>query len=132
MTLLCVSDYDPEGLELCDDAVRSLGRFVDSSHIDAQRVALTRDQVDAYDLAEDFNPAKSQSHQLKKFKAKTGGTKTWEVDALGMKLVPIIQAAIRGNMDMDVYEAVCERERQECEQIAETRASIAKYLTQEM
>ena len=132
ITLLCISDYDPEGLELCDDAVRSLGMLIDPSLIDAQRVGLTREQVDAYDLAEDFNPAKLDSHQLEKFKAKTGGTKTWEVDALGMRLVPIIQGAIEGVMDMGVYDAVCERERQECEQITETRAGIAKHLTQEI
>ncbi len=128
MTLLCVSDYDPEGLELADDALRSLGEFIDPSLIDGQRVALTRDQIDELNLAENFNPAKPDSRQLKKFRDKTGGTKTWEVDAMGIKLIPVIQAAIRANMDMDVYDGVCEREKDECRQIAETRAGIAAYL----
>ena len=49
MVLLVVSDYDPEGLALARDAIRSL-RDLWEIPIDYHRVALTREQIDDDEL----------------------------------------------------------------------------------
>lgn len=70
MSLIVVSDYDPEGLALADDAIRSLKLFgVDA---DYHRVAVTREQIDDLDLANDCNPAKESSTQYAAFVKRTG------------------------------------------------------------
>ena len=63
MVLLVVSDYDPEGLALARDAIRSL-RDLWEIPIDYHRVALTREQIDEQELYEDFNPPKEKSKNL--------------------------------------------------------------------
>ena len=68
MTLIIVSDYDPEGLELADDAIRSLALFHDREKIDGMRIAVTAEQIKELNLAEDFNPAKPDGKLLAKFK----------------------------------------------------------------
>ena len=94
MTLIIVSDYDPEGLVLADDAIRSLA--LHGIRATGHRVAVTPEQIEELDLAEDFNPAKEGSKLLDGFEERTGDTKTWEVEALPPNyLVDQIRAARR-------------------------------------
>ena len=79
MTLIIVSDHDPEGLELADDAIRSLA--LHHVPVDGHRIAVTREQIDSLGLAEDFNPAKEDSTRYDAFVKRTRNTKTWEVEA---------------------------------------------------
>jgi len=74
MTLIIVSDYDPEGLELADDAIRSLG--LHGVPVDGHRIAVTGEQIEELGLAEDFNPAKETSSRFNSFVERTGDTKT--------------------------------------------------------
>ncbi len=127
MTLIIVSDYDPEGLELADDAVRSLA--LHGIQVDGHRVAVTREQIDELGLAGDFNPAKESSSRYTSFVDRTGGTETWEVEALPPDfLLAQIKAAIEANMDMDVYERVCQQEREDCSQLCAIRKEIASSM----
>jgi hypothetical protein len=127
MTLIIVSDYDPEGLGLADDAIRSLG--LHDVPVDGHRIAVTREQIDELGLAEDFNPAKESSSRYNAFVERTGDTRTWEVEALPPDyLVDQIKAAIEANMDLEVYERVCEQERQDCAELCRIRQKIASQL----
>jgi hypothetical protein len=127
MTLIIVSDYDPEGLELADDAIRSLE--LHGVPVDGHRIAVTRDQIDELDLAEDFNPAKDTSTRYESFIERTGGTETWEVEALPPEyLVDQIKAAIEANMDMEVYDTICDQEEDDCEELCRIREQIASQL----
>ena len=127
MTLIIVSDYDPEGLELADDAIRSLG--LHGVPVDGHRIAVTPEQIEELDLAEDFNPAKESSSRYASFVDRTGDTKTWEVEALPPDyLVEQIKAAIEGNMNMEVYEAVCDQEEEDCDELCRIREEIADQL----
>jgi len=56
MTLIVLSDYDPEGLDLGDDAIRTL-RDLWGIPVDYHRVAVNREQIDDLGIAADFNPA---------------------------------------------------------------------------
>jgi len=127
MTLIIVSDFDPEGLELGDDAIRSVA--LHGVPVDGHRIAVTREQIDDLELAEDFNPAKETSSRFGGFVKRTGDSKTWEVEALPPDyLVERIRAAIEANMDMETYERVCEEEEVDCEQLTGTRNQIAAQL----
>lgn len=127
MTLIIVSDYDPEGLELADDAIRSLG--LHDVPVDGHRIAVTPGQIAELGLAEDFNPAKESSSRYKAFVERSGGTRTWEVEALPPDyLVEQIKAAIEANMDMEVYERVCEQEEDDCAELCRIRQEIASQL----
>lgn len=124
MTLIIVSDYDPEGLELADDAVRSLE--LHGVPVDGHRIAVNRSQIDEFGLAEDFNPAKTESRNLNAFIEKTGDTQTWEVESLPPDyIVEQVGAAIEANMDMEVYEDLCEQEREDCEELCQIKKELA-------
>ena len=127
MTLIIVSDFDPEGLELADDAIRSLA--LHKVPVDGHRIAVTPEQIQELGLAEDFNPAKESSSRYKSFVKRSGGTKTWEVEALPSDyLVEQIKAAIEANMDMEVYKTVCDQEEEDCGQLCRIRKQIASQL----
>ena len=128
MTLVIVSDLDPEGLELADDAIRSLR--LHGVEADGHRIAVTREQIDELHLAEDFNPAKETSSRYAAFVERTGDTKTWEVEALPPDyLVDQIKGAIESNMDMEIYHEICDAEWEDCDRLAEIRSQIASQLT---
>ena len=128
MTLIVVSDYDPSGFALAEDAIRSL-RDLHSVPVDGHRVAVTREQIEELNLSEDFNPVKEEGKRLNKFIKQTGDDKTWEVEALGSQyLVDQIKAAIEANMDMEVYEQVCAEEEDGCEELCRIREEIASQL----
>jgi len=129
MTLIVVADYDPAGLNLADDAVRSL-RDRHNIPVDGHRIAVNPEQIEELGLAEDFNPAKDGNKGLyNAFVERTGSNRTWEVEALPPDyLVDQIQAAIVANMDIGIYTAICEQEESDCDQLTHIRAEIADQL----
>jgi len=124
-TLVIASDYDPEGFDLADDAIRSLRDCFDVD-VDYHRIAVTREQIDELDLAVDFNPAKETSSRIKSFVERTGGKKTWELEALPPQYVQEqLRAAIEANMDMEQYEASVKQMQKDAQYLAGVRAEIA-------
>ncbi|NLY01908.1 MAG: hypothetical protein GXY83_37970 [Rhodopirellula sp.] len=128
MTLIIVSDHDPEGLELADDAIRSL-RDQWGIPVDGCRVAVTEEQIGELELAADFNPAKDTSSRFNAFVERSGSDRTWEVEALPPDyLVDQIRAAIEANLDMEIYERLCDEEESECSELARIREQITSQL----
>lgn len=126
MVLLIVSDYDPEGLELADDAIRSLRRSPWKIPVEGHRVAVERSQIDELGLAEDFNPAKETSSRLKSFVGRTGGRETWECEALPPGyLLEQVKAAVEANMDMEVFRQIVSQEKSDCEELFQIKQQIA-------
>lgn len=124
-TLIIASDYDPEGFDLADDAVRSLRDCFDVD-VDYHRIGVNRDQIDALELAEDFNPAKETSSRLKSFIERTGGRATWELEALSPEyLQDQLRAAIEANMDMRLYNESVTQMGSDAEYLASVRNDIA-------
>lgn len=125
MTLIIVSDYDPEGLELADDAIRSL-RDLWQLPVEGHRVAVNREQIDELELAEDFNPAKPSSSQFQKFVERTSGEETWEAEALPPDyLLDQVKAAVEANMNMEIFNKLLEQEKEDARQLWSTKQSIA-------
>ncbi|TWU66898.1 ParB-like nuclease domain protein [Crateriforma conspicua] len=129
MTLIVASDFDPEGLDLAEDAIASLRELWDIP-VDYHRLGVTRDQINALNLAADFNPAKDTSTRFKRFVRETGSEKTWELEALPPAyLQKQLCAAIEANMDMEVYEAAIEREEQDAEELRNIRSELMQDLS---
>jgi hypothetical protein len=126
MVLLIVSDYDPEGFVLADDAIRSL-RDLWEIPISYHRVAVTREQIDELGLASDFNPVKKGSPNVENFMERTGDTLTWECEALNPAyLRDQLRAAIRANMNMEIFESNQQQEEEDTEEIHRVRTEIAR------
>ncbi len=124
MTLIVVSDLDPEGLELADDAIRSL-RDLWNIPVDYHRAAVTQQHVAELGLAEDSNPAKVMSVNFDRFVAKTGSDKTWELEALPpMFLRDLVRDAIVENMDMEVYVAAIKQETDDATELQRIRKQV--------
>ncbi len=128
MTLIVVSDYDPEGFDLADDAIRSL-RDLWHVEVDYCRVGVNRNQIDQLGLHIDFNPAKETSSRLKGFIERTGGKETWEVEALDPTyLQKEVRNAITANMDMEIYRQDVDQQNSDAAELAEFRRQMADEL----
>ena len=130
MVVLAISDYDPEGFELVDDCFRSLRDLWGIEFLDLHRVAVTREQIDddELDLAEDFNPAKESSSRYKKFVERTGGTKTWECEALPPEyLREELESAIRANMNLEIFERAVEQEERDLESLLQLKNRLSRH-----
>ena len=128
LVLIVASDFDPEGLDLAKDATRSL-RDVWELNVHYHRLAVSRDQIDQLDLSEDFNPAKKSSTRFKSFVGETGSEHTWELEALPPEyLQNQLRSAIESNMDMDLYQAAIEQEREEASELKRIRNELIRNL----
>ena len=126
MILVVVSDYDPEGYDLADDAIRAL-RQQFNVNVEYKRSGINRDQIEELDLSQDFNPVKVDSTRFPDFVERTGGTKTWECEALPPKyLQESIDDAFRSVMDMDIYNAATDQERAAAGEIFSVKQELAQ------
>ena len=125
MALLIISDYDPEGFELADDAIRSL-RDLWEIPIEGHRVAVTEEQIESLGLHGDFNPAKEKSSRHDSFLARTGANATWECEALPPEyLRDQLGLAIQANMNMEIFQAEVAQEEKDTHEIHRLRREIA-------
>lgn len=122
MVLLIVSDYDPEGFELADDAVRSL-RDLHGVNVEAIRVGITEQQIAVFNLGS--NPAKETSKQFAKFRKRTGGAATYEVESMEPgELQKALEEAIQAVFDMDLYNAERDQFNKDIKRINEVRRKM--------
>jgi ParB-like nuclease domain len=113
--LILISDHDPEGLDLADDAVRSL-RDKHGVEIEAIRPAVTMEQVKQYNLHP--NPAKETSSRFQAYVKRTGTTQCWECEALDPDVLrTLLHDAIVSVLSVDQLNAVQELEAEEKNQL---------------
>lgn len=128
MTLIVLSDYDPEGMDLADDAIRTL-RDLWSLPVDYHRIGVIREQIDELNLQADFNPAKVTSSRINSFIDKTGGTDSWECEALPPDYIQQqLRIAITSNMDMEIYNQIVNDENDDAKEIVEFRTQLIEEL----
>ena len=128
LVLIIVSDHDPEGLDLADDAVRSLR---DNHNVDvhAIRPAVTMDQVKKYRLPPNF--AKETSKRYNSYVKRTGTKECWECEALDEDVLrQCVHDAIMSVMDVGQLNAVQEREAEEQEQLRAIKRNLGGKLMQ--
>lgn len=113
--LIIVSDHDPEGLDLADDAVRSL-RDNHEVEVEAIRPAVTLEQVRQFNLHP--NNAKESSARFPKYVERTGTRQSWECEALDPEVIRTsLHKAILSVLDTKQLDAVQERECEEKDQL---------------
>ena len=105
-TVLYLWDLDPSGEDMVRDIDERLEMF--GCYATVEKVALNMDQVDYYSLPP--NPAKLTDSRAASFIEKYG-TNSWEVDAIPPKVLQqIISDTIEASLDMDMMQAVKDKE----------------------
>jgi len=108
VTVLCLSDHDPSGLDMTKDIEARLRMFTeqhdeDSGMLTIERVALNIDQVRAYDPPP--NPAKDTDSRFAGY-AFEFGDESWELDSLDPEVIDgLVEAAILNLVDIDKFNA---------------------------
>lgn len=103
-----LGDHDPSGIDMTRDNTSRL-ELLSYGHVEVQRIALNRDQIDQYKPPP--NPAKITDSRAADYIAEHGPT-SWELDALepGV-LVDLITREIKHHIDWDYWNESLARER---------------------
>ena len=107
--IIHLGDHDPSGIDMTRDIQERLEMF--GADVFVKRVALTMKQVKTYNPPP--NPAKITDSRCGKY-IDQYGDESWELDALEPQmLVNLIKSEVTSLRDDEIYQAVCDREKQE-------------------
>lgn len=131
--IIYLGDHDPSGLDMSEgDIPKRFEIFLEKygqDPIEVNRVALNWDQIELYQPPP--NPAKETDSRFAAYQEQFGD-ESWELDALDPNtLLAIIQAAIDGVKDADLFEEVRDREesqRQVLSKASERWDDVASFL----
>ena len=124
LVLLMLTDFDPDGDEIAASFARSLRDDFNIKNIHAVKVALTTEDVQAYDLPSDMD-AKVSSPNYQKFLNRYGATKVVELDAAPVKLLQSkLREAIESVIDVAEFNAQVEQEAQDSAHIQAHRQVV--------
>jgi hypothetical protein len=119
-----LTDFDPDGDEIAASFARSLRDDFNIKNIHAVKVALTTEDVQAYDLPSDMD-AKVSSPNYQKFLNRYGATKVVELDAAPVKLLQSkLREAIESVIDVTEFNAQVEQEVQDSAHIQAHRQIV--------
>lgn len=129
--ILYLGDFDPSGLDMIRDIYdRTMefsegyedGEWHDDFDFEVVPIALTKEQIEQYNPPP--NPAKITDPRAKEFIYKHGRT-SWEVDALRPEVLNnLLNDAILGYIDYDLYKNILDKEVNDKEQLR----GLKKYL----
>lgn len=125
--IIHLGDHDPSGIDMTRDIQERLEMF--GADVYVKRVALTMNQVTTYNPPP--NPAKITDSRCGKY-IDQYGEESWELDALEPQmLVNLITNEVTALRDDEIYQAVCNREKQEkgeLQKLADHYISAISYL----
>ena len=125
--IIHLGDHDPSGIDMTRDIQERLEMF--GADVYVKRVALTMNQVNTYNPPP--NPAKITDSRCGKY-IDQYGEESWELDALEPQmLVNLITNEVTALRDDEIYQAVCDREKQEkgeLQKLADHYVSAISYL----
>lgn len=128
LVLLILSDFDPDGEEICQSFARSLRDDFDFSEVQAVKVALTEEQVTALNLPPGLEAKKSSSNYAK-FESKYGQV-AYELESVPpVQLQQMLRQAIEAVMDLDIYNQQVEAEKQDAADLKDARQLVQKALS---
>jgi hypothetical protein len=120
--LLTISDHDPEGFDLIDDATRSL-RDLHNVPVEVVRVGLTMEQIELETAPPAF--AKETSSRFKQYVERTGSNECWEVEAIDPEFLQTeVHDAVLSILDVEQLNAVQQRQAVEQGQVAAIRRRL--------
>lgn len=111
--IIHLGDHDPSGIDMTRDIQERLAMF--GADVEVKRVALTMKQVHTYNPPP--NPAKITDSRASKY-IDQFGDESWELDALEPQMLNnLITNEVTALRDNVIYQAVCEREEREKEEL---------------
>ena len=114
--LLYLGDHDASGLDMDRDIKSRLTEF--GVDVEVVRIGLTMEQIQEYNPPE--NPAKKTDPRSKNY-SKIFGEKSWEVDALRTDVLQnLIETSIRKYLDVDKYNAIIDKEKEDIKSLEAT------------
>lgn len=111
--IIHLGDHDPSGIDMTRDIQERLWMF--GADVEVKRVALTMEQVQTYNPPP--NPAKITDSRCGKYMEEFGD-ESWELDALEPQMMTrLIRDEVTALRDDDIYQAICDREAKEKEEL---------------
>lgn len=111
--IIHLGDHDPSGIDMTRDIQERLNMF--GADVTVKRVALTMNQIDQYNPPP--NPAKLSDSRCHAYMEQFGD-ESWELDALEPKVITnLIRSEVAAFRDDAIYQAICNREDQEKEEL---------------
>lgn len=111
--IIHLGDHDPSGIDMTRDIQERLEMF--GADVFVKRVALTMEQIGTYNPPP--NPAKITDSRCSKYMEEFGD-ESWELDALEPKVITeLIKSEVTAYRDDEIYQAVCDRENREKEEL---------------
>lgn len=111
--IIHLGDHDPSGIDMTRDIQERLNMFGADVHV--KRVALTMQQINTYNPPP--NPAKITDSRCGKY-IEQFGNESWELDALEPKVITdLITSEVTAFRDDVIYQAICDQENQEKEEL---------------
>lgn len=111
--IIHLGDHDPSGIDMTRDIQERLEMF--GADVYVKRVALTMEQIGTYNPPP--NPAKVTDSRCSKYMEEFGD-ESWELDALEPSVVTdLIKEQVTMYRDDEIYQAVCDREDAEKEEL---------------
>lgn len=118
--ILHFGDHDPSGIDMTRDIKDRLSLFGAYS-FEVRRMALTYDQI--LEVKPPPNPAKETDSRFLEYRRKYGEY-SWELDALDPSyLVNLVQQEAKSIIDLDKFEQILSKEREERRKLEELRFS---------
>lgn len=111
--IIHLGDHDPSGIDMTRDIQERLEMF--GADVYVKRVALTMGQIGTYNPPP--NPAKVTDSRCSKYMEEFGD-ESWELDALEPSVITdLIKEQVTMYRDDEIYQAVCDREDAEKEEL---------------
>ena len=130
LILLCLTDFDPDGDEIAESFCRSMRDDFHIDDIQSFKVALTREDVEKYDLPSDMD-AKKTSANYKKFFERYGSNRAVELDAAPVDLLQEkLREVIESILDMNEFNEQLEIQEQDAIEIYARRTVVLKELSE--
>jgi hypothetical protein len=129
LVVIVVSDFDPEGQDIPGSFGVSLRDDfgIAAGQLQIIKAALTAEQVRTLDLHEG-QLSKETSSRYQRF-VTAHGERAWELESLSAdQLRQIVEASIRGVLDLDAFEAEVAREQREQVELEERRREFRRTL----
>ncbi len=124
LILLVLSDFDPDGEEICQSFAKSMRDDFGVYNIRTVKVALTHEQVRTMKLPISMD-AKVSSSNYAKFVSKYKTRSAYELEALEPeKLQSLLRNAIDSVMDVDAFNEEVDEEKEDAVFLENTRRTV--------
>lgn len=130
ITVLHFADHDPSGLDMTRDLEQRLHRYSELEGLDlninVQRIALTHQQVQKYNLTP--NPTKTADPRATGY-TKQFGNQSWELDAIEPnELQRLVSESIKSHIDADTWNQTLKQQTQERQELEKQFSEIEQLL----